>query len=377
MLNARPHVAISAHLLHGASGYRSAGIHTYIAHLLEQISQVDSGLRYTIYTNAHLASDIQVRSTRWPTDRPLARIVWEQLAQPFVLRRDQPDLLHASAFVAPFFAGRPKVITVYDLSFKLFPEYFRGPNQTYLRMFTQLSLKRATRVIAISNHTRDDVHRLYNVPLDRIDVAAPGVSTRFRPLSREVVEAFRRDKQLPERFFLYVGTLEPRKNLDRLIDAFAQLTDQTARLIFVGGKGWMVDSLFAKVKSLGLSDHIAFAGYAPDEDLPLWYNAATAFVYPSTYEGFGIPPLEALACGTATIVSHASSLPQAVGDAALLVDPHDVQAISEALARLWDDAALRAELAQRGIAHARQFTWQATAQATVASYRRALETRSN
>ena len=380
MQDTRPHVAISAHLLaaRGATGYRSAGIHTYIAHLLQHLARVDSGLRYTVYTNAQPPIDARIRPARWSTARPLARIAWEQLAQPVALRRDRPDLLHATAFVAPLLSRHPTVVTVYDLSFALFPEYFRGPNQVYLRAVARQSARRARRVIAISDHTRRDVHRLYGVPLDRIDVAYPGVDPRFQPLPREAVEAFRRRHDLPGRFFLHLGTLEPRKNLSRLIEAFALFTNRDvgghphAHLILVGGKGWMVDDLFAKVKSLGLDDRVTFAGYAPGEDLPLWYNAATAFVYPSTYEGFGIPPVEAMACGTPVIASNAASLPEAVGDAGLTVGPEDVSGLAQAMRRVWDDASLRGELSQRGIEQARRFAWEATAKATVESYRRAL-----
>jgi glycosyltransferase involved in cell wall biosynthesis len=370
-------VAISAHLLasRGAAGYRSAGIHTYIAHLLRALPQVDEAFRYTVYSNAQPPLDgrTRVRSTRWPTARPLARILWEQFAQPMALRRDRPDLLHATAFVSPLLSKRAAVITVYDLSFALFPDLFRGPNQTYLRAFTRRSVKRARRVIAISERTRRDAHRLYGVPLDRIDVARPGVDARFRPLPPDEVEAFRRRRSLPERFFLYLGTLEPRKNLSRLIEACALLEIGDWRLVLVGGKGWMVDELFAKVASLGLKERVIFAGYAPDEDLPCWYNAATVFVYPSLYEGFGMPPLEAMACGTPVVASNAASLPEVVGDAGLTVEPENVPGLAEAMRCAWEDASLRGELSRRGIERAQGFTWEATARATVESYRRALE----
>lgn len=375
MPDTRPHVAVSAHLLAAgeATGYRSAGIHTYIANLLTHLTRVDSGFRFTIYTNARPPIDAPVRPARWSTARPAARIAWEQLAQPFALRRDRPDLLHATAFVAPLLSRRPCVVTVYDLSFALFPELFRGPNQTYLRLFTRWSIRRARRVLAISDHTRRDVQRLYGVPVDRIDVARPGVDPRFKPLPREAVDTFCRKHNLPGRFFLYLGTLEPRKNLGRLIEAFALLNEfQDAKLAMVGGKGWLYRDLFAQVKSLGLEDRVMFAGYAPGEDLPLWYNSATAFVYPSTYEGFGIPPLEAMACGTPVITSNAASLPEAVGDAGLTVGPEDVPGLARAMSQVWQDASLRRDLSQRGIAWARRFTWEATARATVESYRLAL-----
>jgi glycosyltransferase involved in cell wall biosynthesis len=374
MRNTQPHVAVSAHLLaaRGAAGYRTAGIHTYIANLLEQLTRLDSGLRFTVYTNAQPPIEARLRPARWSTARPAGRIAWEQFVQPLALRRDRADLLHATAFVTPLLSSCPAVVTVYDLSFAVFPDLFRGPNQVYLRWFTRRSVKRARRVIAISEHTRRDVHRLYGVPLDRIDVAEPGVDARFQPLPRDEVEVFRRERHLPDRFFLYLGTLEPRKNLARLIEAFAQLTTDHCSLILAGGTGWLVEELFAKVKSLGLESRITFTGYVPGDELPLWYNAATAFVYPSRYEGFGIPPLEAMACGTPVVTSNAASLPEVMGDAGLTVDPDDVPGLARAMRRVWDDAALRADLSRRGVERARGFTWEATARATLESYRRAL-----
>ncbi|HLF28389.1 MAG TPA: glycosyltransferase family 1 protein [Anaerolineae bacterium] len=374
MLDHPPHVAISAHLLapHGSVGYRSAGIHTYLTHLLHNLPRVDEAFRYTVYTRALPAIPARLRSTGWPTAHPLGRIAWEQLAQPFALRRDQPDLLHATAFVAPILSNLKTVITVYDLSFALFPDLFRGPSLVYLRLFARWSVRRARRIITISDHTRRDVQRLYHVPLDCIDVAYPGVEARFRPLPRAAVETFRRKHALPDRFCLYLGTLEPRKNLARLIDAVSSLGSRDLRLVLVGGKGWLVEDLFAKVESLGLAERVRFIGYAPAADLPLWYNAATAFVYPSLYEGFGLPPLEAMACGTPVIASNAAALPEVVGDAGLSVGPEDVAGLAQALRRVWDDATLRAELSRRGLAQARRFTWEATARSTVESYRKAL-----
>ena len=401
MHDMRLHVAISAHLLasRGAAGYRGAGIHTYIDNLLAHLPHVDPGVRYTVYTNAQPPIDARIRPAWLPTAKPLMRILWEQLAQPLALRRDRPDVLHAAAFVAPLASSCPNVVTVYDLSFAVFPKLFRGLNQAYLRIFTRRSVRRARCVIAISEHTRRDVHRLYGVPRDRIDVACPGVDARFRPLPREQVEAFRRKHSLPERFFLHVGTLEPRKNLGRLIDACGELEigDISSRsgverdwrrkspkrsgagleigdwrLVLVGGKGWMVDDLSARVKRHGLEQRVTFAGYAPAEELPLWYNAATAFVYPSLYEGFGMPPLEAMACGAPVIASSAASLPEVVGDAGLVVAPEDVQGLAQAMRRVWRDEGLRGDLSRRGVERARRFTWEATARATVESYRRAL-----
>jgi glycosyltransferase involved in cell wall biosynthesis len=264
---------------------------------------------------------------------------------------------------------------VHDLSFLRFPERFRPANRLYLSTLTRLSCRRARRVIAVSQATADEVVRLLDIPAGRVDVVPHGVEhARFRLLPSVQVEAFRREKGLPERFVLFVGTLEPRKNLITLVEAFARLQALwgTAHLVIAGGKGWYYQEIFERVEELGLGKAVHWVGFVPGAELPLWYNAATVFVYPSLYEGFGMPLLEAMACGTPVIASATSSLPEVVGDAGLLVPPHDVTELADTLERLLVDADWQAELSQRGRARASTFTWDATAHATVACYRRAL-----
>ncbi len=386
------HIGLNAHLLAGRAGYRSAGIHHYLAHLLRHLPAADPNLRYTLFLgpDTRLGGPLpalpsaeqgevwppdpdgrwQVIRSRWPTQYPPVRILWEQTALPLAARG--LDLLHGLAFVAPLLAPCPTVVTVYDLSFLRTPERFRRGNRWYLHMFTRWSCHRARRIIAISQNTRRDLVTLLGLPAERIDVVTPGVAPQFRPLPPDQVAAFRRARGLPERFVLYVGTLQPRKNLITLLEAFARLTPGV-KLVLAGGKGWMFAEVFARVQALGLENDVLFPGYVPDEELPLWYNAATVFVYPSLYEGFGMPPLEALACGTPAVVSNVSALPEAVGDAGVLVRPDDVDEWAQALRRLLDDAALRAELGARGRAHAARFSWERAAAETAAVYRRILE----
>jgi glycosyltransferase involved in cell wall biosynthesis len=369
------HVAINAHLLSGQDSYRSAGVHQYIHHLLRHLPQADDRMRCTVLLGAGVFPlDIALDSlrSRWPTGRPTVRVPWEQLAQPWALRRMGADLVHCPAFVGPLVAPCPLVITVHDLSFIRFPELFRPANRLYLTVMTRLSARRVQRLIAVSAHTAAETTRLLNVPPERIDVVYHGVEPNFHPLPADEIAAFCRRKKLPERFVLFVGTLEPRKNLVRLVEAFARVRDGQVGLVLAGGKGWLYDELFAQVESLGLNEKVIFAGYVPNEELPLWYNAATLLAYPSLYEGFGLPVLEAQACGTPVLTSNVSSLPEAAGDAALMVDPYDVEALAEGLNRLLTDDTLVQELRKRGLAHARQFSWPHAAQETTRVYRRAL-----
>jgi glycosyltransferase involved in cell wall biosynthesis len=386
MIDTRPHVGLNAHLLSGLAGYRSAGIHGYIAELLRRLPAADAGLRYTAFTSQTSAPQIRalpVRSTRWSTARPWMRIVWEQLFQPLAARQARLDLLHGLAFVSPLAQPCPTVVTVHDLSFALFPDLFRGANATYLRLFTRISCQRAARLIAVSENTRADVIRLYGVSGQRVEAIPHGVDAQFHPRLPGEVAEFRRAHALPDHFILFVGTLEPRKNLIKLIEAFSNLKRlrcapaqvspiSNLKLVLVGGKGWYYGPIFAAVERLNLKECVIFAGYVPADELPLWYGAARVFAFPSRYEGFGMPVLEAMACGTPVVTSTASSLPEVVGDAALTVSPDDVDALTDALHRALADTGWREQARAKGLARAAKFTWESTARLTAAVYRHAL-----
>jgi glycosyltransferase involved in cell wall biosynthesis len=273
----------------------------------------------------------------------------------------------------------PTVITIHDLSFLRFADRFRPANRLYLTTMTRLSCRRARRIIAVSQATADEIARWLAVPTERVDVVPHGVEhKRFHPLPSDQVEAFRREKGLPERFALFLGTLEPRKNLAVLVEAFArtQAHHQGVPLVVAGGKGWYYQEVFQRVEQLSLTDTVWFPGFVPSAELPLWYNAATVFVYPSFYEGFGMPLLEAMACGTPVISSAASCMPEVVGDAGPLLKPDDTIGLAESLDRLLADADLRTELSRRGQERASGFTWEGTAAATVNCYHRVLGTES-
>jgi glycosyltransferase involved in cell wall biosynthesis len=369
------HVGVNAHLLSLADSYRSAGINWYIYNLLRHLPDTDPGIKYTVFLSERRyrgRSGLRLQRSRLPTHRPPIRIVWEQAFQPRAVRRAGLDLLHSPAFVGPLASRCPGVVTVHDLSFLLYPQNFRAGNRSYLRTLTRLSIRRARRVIAVSESTRLDLMRLYGLAPDKVQVVHHGVDEAFRPLPAGEVAAFRQRRGLPPRFALFVGTLEPRKNVVRLVEAYARLPQGRPPLMLVGGKGWLYDEVLGRVQALHLSDEVHFVGYVSAEELPLWYNAAELFVYPSLYEGFGLPALEAMACGTPVITSTASSLPEVVGQAGLQVDPTDVPALTEALARVLDDEAQQEEMRLKGLDQARQFSWQEAARCTAETYRRAL-----
>ena len=369
------HVGVNAHLLSLADTYRSAGINWYVQNLLSHLPEVDPHVDYTVFLGERRypgGAGLDLGFSRLPTQHPPVRIFWEQVIQPWSVWKAGLDLSHGMAFVGPLASACPFVVTVHDLSFLSYPQSFPALNRVYLRMFTRLSVRRARRIIAVSESTKRDLIRYYDVSPAKVDVVHNGVDSDFRPMPTAQVADFRRRRELPDRFILFVGTLEPRKNVTHLIEAYARLPRPRPPLLLLGGKGWLYDEIFSRVEMLNLQGDVNFVGYVPTEELPLWYSAATLFVYPSLYEGFGLPPLEAMACGTPVVVSDASSLPEVVGQAGLLVDPASNEALTEAMEQVLARPDLQKQLAAAGLARARGFSWQKTAACTVDSYKRAL-----
>jgi len=371
------HVGLNAQLLDFSQTYRSGGISRYIYHLLVELRALDADDQFSVYVrrrpvDAALAPTprFRLRPTRLPTARPAVRILWEQALQPRALRREGVELLHSLAFSQPVLWRGPSVVSFMDLSFLRFPRAFNRANRLYLTTMARAAVRRADRLVAISEHTRQDLVRLLGADPARVAVTYCGVDPSFRPLDADRVAAYRERQGLPDRFILYVGTLEPRKNVPRLLQAYARLrrAGNAPPLVLVGARGWRHTAIDAMLAHLDLRDHVRFLGYVPAPELPLCYNAAAVFVYPSLYEGFGLPPLEALACGTPVVTSSTSSLPEAVGDAALLVDPRDPAALAGALRAALEDEPLRDRLRRAGFQQASRFTWRRTAEQTLAVY---------
>ena len=368
-------IGINAHLLSGEASYRRAGIHQYIYQVLRHLPTGD-GHAYTIYTRQQRGwddrPDWRVVPSRLPTEQRAARILWEQTVWPWQARRDGLALMHNMGFAMPRLSPCPVVVTIYDLSFIHYPDSFPPLQRRYLTSATADACRRARRIITISASGRQDVQRHYDVAPERIDVVMPGVGEAFRPLPAAEIAAFRPARTLPERFLLHVGTLQPRKNIPVLLEALARLDRADLSLVLIGGKGWLYDAIFERVNALGLAERVRFAGYVDDDELPLWYNAAAALVFPSLYEGFGLPIVEALACATPVVAANTSSLPEAGGAAALYFDPRDPDALAARLAELLDDDVLQARLRREGPAQAAQFSWERAGRETAAVYDRAL-----
>jgi glycosyltransferase involved in cell wall biosynthesis len=291
----------------------------------------------------------------------------------------EADVFHATWHLLPRLRSPASVMTLYDLAFVLYPE-------THLRVLRWSSnvlvpryLRACDRIIAISESTKRDAIRMYRIPEDKIVVTHLAAEVRFRPENPDRVAEVRRRFGLPLRFLLYVGTIEPRKNLDVLLGALSRLKGQGCEvpLVVAGKLGWLYDEFLAKIRSLGLESLVLLPGFVPEDDLPALYTAAEVFVYPSVYEGFGIPILEAMGCGTPVLCSNVSSLPEVTGDGGILLPPRDPAAWAEAIARLTERPVLRRELRERGFRQASRFRWEETAKRTWEVYRATLSHRSH
>lgn len=372
-------IVIDARLLY----YRQAGIGSYTLRLLEALTREAPQDRFLVLHDR--------RGSRPPIQAPNLTPVpaftpshhrLESLTLPVELLPLRPEVLHSPDFVLPVRRSYAGVVTVHDLAFLRFPQWVTAEAGRYYGRVRQ-AVHSAEKVIAVSECTRRDVLELLEVPPDRVAVIHEAAGAPFAPLAPPPAQprAFKGRNLAVQRFALFVGTVEPRKNLPTLLLALRRMLDRFPdlephpRLIVAGAQGWLSESLFGQVHDLRLSQEVAFVGSVSQEELVWLYNAARFLVFPSLYEGFGLPPLEAMSCGTPVIASNAGAVPEVVGAAGLLVDPQDVDGWAETMARLWSDEALREDLRARGRERAAQFSWERAARETLAVYREALARR--
>ena len=379
------HIGINAQLLSFGQNYRNGGVSRYIRYLLTELAKRPGEHEYTVFVNGNEVverlnarhAQISYLSAPWPESRPAARVAWEQLTLPNLLRQKHIDVLHSPVNVLPTWVPTScaTVVTLHDLAFLRFPEVLTRTRRMYHQTFTVRSLRHATRLIAVSESTRQDAYELAAIPLERIQTVYPCINEHFSNVIEErEVTMFRQEKGLSEGYILYLGTLEPRKNITTLIDAYAQLRRNSTvreKLVLAGGKGWLYDTIFEKVRQLNMEADVIFPGFVADNEQALWYAAASTFVYPSLYEGFGIPVAEALASGVPTVTSNVSSLPEAGAGVALCVDPRDVQALSEALYKALNDTAFRQHCQRMASSIAQRFSAATMAAQTIAVYEQA------
>jgi glycosyltransferase involved in cell wall biosynthesis len=382
------HIGINAQLLSFSQNYRNGGISRYIRYLLTGLARQPGQHTYTIFVNSsETVARLGIRHSQmtfvdanWPEDKPAARVVWEQLTLPGLIRQRGIQVLHSPANVLPEFLPRgcAGVVTLHDLAFLRMPEVLTRPKRVYHRTFTVRSLRRADQIIAVSESTRSDIIELLGLAPQRVTTVYPCLDERFQQkVEAHEIQAFRERYGLAEGFLLYMGTLEPRKNVPTLLEAYARLRQKSGtslKLVLAGGKGWLYDAIFARVQQLGLEEAVFFPGYVNDADQLLWYHAASAFAYPSLYEGFGLPVAEALACGIPVVTSSVSSLPEAGAGIALTVEPQDVEAMAEALEKALLDVTYQAECRTQAPAILQRFSPEMLVQKTIAAYEQAVPT---
>lgn len=361
------------------------GTEGYSLQLIRRLLAIDSESQYLLYFNQPPPPGLLPESPQ-RRDRVLTfPRLWTHLRLSAEMAFHPPDLLFVPAHVLPLVCPRRTVVTVHDLGYLHEPQAHRLLDRLYLDLSARYHARVATRLLAISQATRDDLVRHYGVRPERVSVTYLAADETYAPVPDMArIAGVKARCGIAGEYLLFVGTLQPRKNLVRLVRAFAEATgsggqspDQPEHppplLVLAGKKGWWSGELMGVVKELGLEGRVVFPGYVPASDLPALYSGATAFVFPSLYEGFGMPVLEAMACGTPVLAANVSSLPEVVGDAGLLVDPTDTGALAAAMRRLVDDAALRSELRRRGLARAGLFSWERCARETLAALRQALD----
>jgi glycosyltransferase involved in cell wall biosynthesis len=368
----RLRIAIDAHSV----GAKLGGNESYALNLIEALGQIDSVNEYTLYVTTSEAYDRFHQ--RWPNFKvqttlphtPLIRIPLTLSAE---LRKHPVDVLHVQ-FTAPPFCPCPAVVSIHDLSFEHLPQTFNRRSRTQLRLTVRHSARRAAKILTLSEHTRRDVIETYGVEAEKVTAIPLAAPAHFGPvIDAKELQRVRHTYGIDGDYVLSVGSIQPRKNLVRLVKAYASLRGDRRgksfpKLVLVGKCAWLYDETLRALEETGVRDSAILTGYVPESDLPALYSGALCFVYPSYFEGFGLPPLEAMKCGVPTIVGDATSLPEVVGEAGLRVDPYDVSAIAAAIDGLINNSELRNELSVKGLTRAKMFDWRDTAQRTLRVY---------
>lgn len=353
------------------------GAGNYMIHLVRSLAKLESRHELIVFAHRSGVSLLGVqecpglRLVVLPDTAPAQRLLWEQVALPRMVRQIGLDLLHCPHYTMPLARPCPVVVTFHDMTFFLFPRLHTRARRLFFPLAIRASARKADALLAISESTRQDAIRLLGVSPAKITTTPLGISADFRPVGdARQLEIVRQRYHLPAEFILYVGLVEPRKNLPILLEAYRQLMERCVppALVIVGRLGWMYAEVFQQVEHLSLGERVFFAGYVAPSDLPIVYNLASLFVYPSKYEGFGLPPLEAMACGTPVITTAVSSMPEIAGDAALLVPPGEVDPLVDAMQSALADDALRQEMKRRGLERATLFSWERTARETLQVY---------
>lgn len=360
-------IAIDAHSL----GTKSAGKETYIQNLLDALSRIDKENEYLIYTSADAVLNFpsNYKVIKIKTKNRWLRLLYLRSS----LKKNSPDIYHCQYFLPPFFDS-PSVITIHDTSFLTHPECFTNREKLIFK-FLNNSIRRAKKIITISNFSKNELLKYFKIPREKIDIISLAANEIFKPdIHHSAIHKIKLKYSLPDNYILYVGRFTIWKNIPVLIKAFSFFKKQDKagfKLVLAGKNDRKSKDLKRLVSELNLWEEVKFIDYLYGADLSAVYNAAKLFVFPSFYEGFGMPPLEAMACGIPVITSNASVFPEVLGDAATMIDPYDAEGLAKAMEKLLSDNALREKMILKGLEQAKKFSWINTAQKTLAAYKEA------
>ncbi len=348
---------------------QKTGFGFYVENLVKALAKVDPKNEYVLI-RPQTEKDFSTPQRLW----------WDQVVFPNRAKKSDVDLLHQPCFSAPVFYNGKIVVTCHDLISVFFPENLPLASRLFYSRWMPFSYQKASMIIADSEHTKKDLMSLLKIPESKIRVIHLAVSSNFRPIkSPRILNRIKKKYQTGKKYFLHVGTLEPRKNLEFLVKIFALAIRENIEenLVIAGKKGWYYNDLFELVKKLNLSKRVIFTGYFEEKDLPALYSGATALLFPSLYEGFGLPPLEAMACGTPVIVSSTSSIPEVVGRAGILLPPKDEKLWVKNILKIIQDKGLTKTLKALGPIEAGKFSWEETAEKTIEVYKEVQQSKGN
>lgn len=340
---------------------QKSGFGFYVKNLVDALAKVDHQNEYFL-----------VRPSTEKDFSTPKRLLWDQVIFPNRARRFKVNLLHQPCFSAPLLYRGKVIVTCHDLISVFFPENLPLASRFFYSQWEPFSYRKAAKIIAISEHTKKDLMAFLKIPEEKIRVIHLAASRDFRPIkSKKTLKKIQKKYRTGPNYILDVGTLEPRKNLSFLVRAYALAVREGAdvKLVITGKKGWYFEGLFKLVDDLNLKDKIIFTGYVAENDLPALYSGAKAFVFPSLYEGFGLPPLEAMACGTPVISSNTSSMPEVIGQAGILISPKDERVWAQNILKILRDKGLARTLSQMGLRQAKKFSWEEAARKTIAVYK--------
>ncbi len=364
-------IGIDAH----AIGSRLTGNETYIKNLVLALAQIDAVNEYVLFfTHPEMVKAWEGRfpNFRVRLVRPHAAYARIPLSLPLAIYETGVDLLHVQ-YTAPPWSPRPIIVTIHDLSFEHFPQFFTAKERFFFKRTIPRTARKAAKVLTVSEYSRRDLIETYSLPPEKVVVTPNGVGPSFKPVrDEEPLAALRKKYGIEREYLLSVGNLQPRKNLARLIQAYTKLRETVeefrCQLVIVGKRAWLYRHIFHEAHRSRYAGDVILTDYVPEEDLPGLYSGAMAFVYPSIFEGFGLPVVEAMACGTPVVTSNSSAMPEVVGEAGLMIDPYDEDALARAMLRVVEDAQLQAQLSEQGLLQAAKFTWRRTAERTLAVY---------